>query len=66
MTTIGQDTPVYDADTREPTTTIPVRLPVSLLRLLEAVQSKDRDTYRNDTVKKALEHYVTTRIGRAA
>jgi metal-responsive CopG/Arc/MetJ family transcriptional regulator len=57
---------VHSDPDRERTEPIGVRLPVSLVRLVEAVQARDRDPFRNDTIRKAVEHYVSVRLAEAA
>ena len=62
MTSEPQDMLVHSGPEREKTEPIGIRLPVSLVRLVEAVQARDRDPFRNDTIRKAVERYVNDRL----
>lgn len=46
------------ANAKEKTTVIPVRLPVSRLKMLEAIKSERGHSWRNDTVNDAIDQYV--------
>lgn len=65
MTQVKEDTGVHVETSREPTTTVTARIPVSLLHLVQAVQAQDRDEDRNETLNKAIRTYVQQRLSAA-
>ena len=61
-----ENTDVHGLSERESTEVNGVRLPTYLWRMVEAVQARDNDRWRNDTIRKAVEAYVRTRLDKAA
>ena len=46
------------ASAKEKTTVVPIRLPVSRLKMLEAIKSERGHRWRNDTLNDAIDQYV--------
>lgn len=46
------------ASAKEKTTVIPIRLPVSRLKMVEAIKSERGHKWRNDTLNDAIDQYV--------
>ena len=57
-----ENNPVHTLPAREKTEARGVRLPVSLWRMLEAVQSREGDTFLNQTLERHLGRMARERL----
>lgn len=63
---VTKNSVVHGGGTREPTAAVTARIPVAMLRLLQAIGAKRGHYSRNDTLVEAFEEYIDRHMSEIA